>query len=101
MVSTHLKNISQIDHFPRYGWKKYIWNHHLDLGIFLGAAEKYANIEITQSFGHSHAVVKLMLFGALLVFMSDSNEISEALEKPRSKMDSPSTSKVCPDTPPK
>ncbi len=31
MVSTHLKNISQIGSFPQVGVKiKHIWNHHLD-----------------------------------------------------------------------
>ena len=32
VVSTHLKNISQIGSFPRVGVKikKYIWNYHLD-----------------------------------------------------------------------
>ena len=31
MVSTHLKNISQIGSFPQVGMKiKNIWNHHLD-----------------------------------------------------------------------
>ena len=32
MVSTHLKNISQIGSFPQVGVKrKHIWNHHLEL----------------------------------------------------------------------
>ena len=31
VVSTHLKNISQIGSFPQVGVKmKNIWNHHLD-----------------------------------------------------------------------
>ena len=31
MVSTHLKNISQIGNHPQVGMKiKNIWNHHLD-----------------------------------------------------------------------
>ena len=31
VVSTHLKNISQIRPFPQVGLKiKHIWNHHLD-----------------------------------------------------------------------
>ncbi len=31
VVSTHLKNISQIESFPQVGVKiKNIWNHHLD-----------------------------------------------------------------------
>ena len=36
MVSTHLKNISQIGSFPQVGLKiKHVWNHHLDNGDFL------------------------------------------------------------------
>ena len=31
MVSTHLKNISQIGNLPQVGVKKNIWNHHLVL----------------------------------------------------------------------
>ena len=32
MVSTHLKNISQVGSFPQVGAKiKNTWNHHLDI----------------------------------------------------------------------
>ncbi len=34
VVSTHLKNISQIGSFPQVGVKiKNAWNHHLDVGF--------------------------------------------------------------------
>ena len=69
MVSTHLKNISQIGPFPQIGIKiKNIWNYHL----------VYVHTNILNVFGFLHGIqllfyrcFVLVWFGCLMVFACD------------------------------